>query len=514
MRGGHLVIGVTDGIQSISGISDLHNYTPENFPHRLTGNCSNLNTENLRVEQFVTDDSKKIVWVLHIPKHLPRKPVLAHKIGWQRLGDSLIPLTKEREDAILNEPIHTIDDWSAGICEGAAITDLSSDAIIQARNYYKNKFPEQSEDVDTWSDIAFLNKAKISIRNKITRTAILLLGKPESEHFLSPAVAKIRWVLKDKDNIEKDYSIFTCPFLINVDEVFRKIRNIKYRYMKSEPISIFPEEIVQYEPYNIREALNNCIAHQDYAMGGHINVIEREDDCLIFTNYGSFIPGSVENVIHSDAPEEYYRNRFLTNAMFNLKMVDTIGSGIRKMFNYQRKRFFPMPDYDLSLNKVKVTLTGKVLDTGYASVLAKNPSLSLEEIMLLDKVQKKKKLSNTEVSYLKNKKLIEGRKPYLFISAKIAQTTGQKANYTRHKAFDKQYYFDLIEKAISEHGSMSRKDIDELLMNKISDVYNTLEKKKIKVNNLISEMRSKGKIRNTGTLKNPVWVLIGSMTNN
>ena len=38
MRGGHLVIGVTDGIQSISGISDLHNYTPENFPHRLTGN--------------------------------------------------------------------------------------------------------------------------------------------------------------------------------------------------------------------------------------------------------------------------------------------------------------------------------------------------------------------------------------------------------------------------------------------------------------------------------------------
>jgi len=32
-----------------------------------------------------------------------------------------------------------------------------------------------------------LNKAKVIIKGKITRTAIILLGKPESEHFISPA---------------------------------------------------------------------------------------------------------------------------------------------------------------------------------------------------------------------------------------------------------------------------------------------------------------------------------------
>ena len=48
--------------------------------------------------------------------------------------------------------------------------------------------------------------------------------------------------------------------------------------------------------------------------------------------------------------------------MYNLKMVDTIGSGIRKMFNYQKERFFPLPEYDLSNNKIKVTITGKVLE--------------------------------------------------------------------------------------------------------------------------------------------------------
>ena len=58
--------------------------------------------------------------------------------------------------------------------------------------------------------LTFLNNAKITIRGKITRTAILLLGKEESEHFINPSEAKIRWVLKDKYGNEKDYVIETC----------------------------------------------------------------------------------------------------------------------------------------------------------------------------------------------------------------------------------------------------------------------------------------------------------------
>ena len=110
--------------------------------------------------------------------------------------------------------------------------------------------------------------------------------------------------------------------------------------------TLFPDEVDQYEPFVIREAINNCIAHQDYTKSRRINVVET-DDQLVFTNLGSFIPGSVEKVVMENAPEEHYRNRFLATAMSNLKMVDTAGGGIRKMFNYQRARFFPMPEYDL-----------------------------------------------------------------------------------------------------------------------------------------------------------------------
>jgi hypothetical protein len=58
---------------------------------------------------------------------------------------------------------------------------------------------------------------------KETNTAILLLGEPESEHFINPAVAKITWILKDKDNLEKDYEHFSCPLLANIDNAISRL---------------------------------------------------------------------------------------------------------------------------------------------------------------------------------------------------------------------------------------------------------------------------------------------------
>jgi len=296
--------------------------------------------------------------------------------------------------------------------------------------------------------------------------------------------------------------IIGCPLLLAVDKVYLKIRNLKYRYIKEG--TLFPYEVNQYEPYSIREALNNCIAHQDYTKHGRINVIEM-DDQLIFTNLGSFIPGNVEKVVIEDAPEEHYRNQFLATAMFNLKMVDTAGGGIRKMFNFQRERYFPLPDYDLSGGRVKVSITGKVLNVEYARLLARNKELALEEIIMLDKVQKKLILTPFEEKALRKKRLIEGRKPNYYISLKVAQKTGQKASYTKNKAFDKQYYLDLITQSIKQHKSLKRSDVDELLWNKLPDWMDDTQRKN-KIKNLLSELRNKGLIKNKGTFKESKWV--------
>lgn len=451
------------------------------------------------IYDLVVDNERVIMF--KIPPAPKGIPVAFEGHYYGRDGESLVSLNIEEIERIRSQS--SISDWSAGIIESADISDLDPEAIKVARNNYKNKFPDQSAEVDEWDDKTFLNKAKLTIRGQITRTALLLLGKSESDHFLSPADAKIRWILKDSAGNEKDYFIACCPLLLAVDTIYSKIRNLKYRYMKEG--TLFPEEIDKYEPYAIREAINNCIAHQDYELGGRINVVEM-DDQLIFTNLGSFIPGSIINAVKENAPAEYYRNRFLAVAMFNLKMVDTVGGGIRRMFNYQRKRFFPLPDYDISNNRVKLTLTGKILDMQYAKLLAQKDDLTLDDIIMLDKVQKKQRLSDIEEKHLKQKKLIEGRKPNYYIGVRIAQQTDQKAKYSKNRAFDKQYYLDLIIKALKEHESLNRKDITDLLSKKLPE-WMTEKQQENKITNLLSELRLNKKIKNAGVRKAPKWVL-------
>lgn len=242
-------------------------------------------------------------------------------------------------------------------------------------------------------------------------------------------------------------------------------------------------------------------------LNSRINVIENPEE-LIFTNVGNFIPKTIETVIEQDAPQEYYRNQFLANAMVNLNMIDTIGSGIKKMFLLQMQRYFPLPDYDLSqLEKVKVKITGKIIDENYTKLLIKNTQLDIKTVMYLDKVQKREKLSENERKILKKQKLIEGRFPNIFVSSNVAVATGEKATYIKNRALDKNFYKQLIINFIKKYNAASRKDIDELLIDKLPNILDDDQKRK-KISNLLSEMSKKDKsINNGGSDNQPGWIL-------
>lgn len=443
------------------------------------------------------------VLMFQIPAAPRGIPVAFEGHYYGRDGEELSPLNLEEIERIRMQSM--ADDWSAVIVHDATISDLDPAAIGKARKNFKDKFPELAHEVDSWSDLTFLNKAKLTIKGKMTRAAIILLGRAESEHFIGNAEAKIRWVLKDAKGNDKDYHIESCPLLLAVDKIYSKIRNLIYRYMQEG--TLFPDEVEQYEPFIIREAINNCIAHQDYTKGGRINVVEM-DDQLVFTNLGSFIPGSVERVVREDAPEEHYRNKFLATAMFNLKMVDTAGGGIKKMFNYQRARYFPMPEYDLSGERVKVTIIGKVLDLDFARVLAKKRDLELADIIALDKVQKKKALSDSEIKRLKGKRLIEGRKPNYHISFDVAEKTNMQAEYIKTRGLKDDHFKQLILEYLAKYKKASREDIDNLLMDILPGVLDE-DQRKNKIRNLIYAMSKKDKtIINQGTSRYPKWAQI------
>lgn len=237
-------------------------------------------------------------------------------------------------------------------------------------------------------------------------------------------------------------------------------------------------------------------------MSGKIILIEKEDGELIFSNSGDFIPSSIEDVIKSDAPENRYRNSFLANAMVNLNMIDTIGSGIKKLFNIQRDKFFPLPEYDLSDHKVKLTITGKVLDSNYARKLAEDKTLSLFETMILDKVQKNKKLTNEEYKLLKSKNLIEGKRNHYFISSTVAEITNQKPDYMKLRGINDDYCKKIIIDYIKKFKTAKKADLEEILLEKLGDSMTDIQKKN-KIKNILQSLRRDGVIEPHGK----EWIL-------
>lgn len=430
------------------------------------------------------------------------RPVKFKGTAYIRDGTSKTQLSNhpEKERQIWSRHV----DWSAQICEPATLADLDEAAIAKARKEFKTKYPRQAAEVDRWDDTTILNKAKVTIQGRITNAALLLLGKPESSTLINPAVAKISWLLKNERNADLDYEHFGPPFLLAGERISARIRNLTVREMPGG--TLFPIEMTQYDGWVIREALHNCIAHQDYGLRGRIQVVETPD-ALLLTNVGSFLPGKVETVIHQDAPLEIYRNPFLAEAMVNLNLIDTQGGGIKKMFQKQRSRFFPMPDYDLTQpERVAVKIGGRILDERYAQLLMNRRDLGLESIILLDRVQKRQPITRVEHQALKRDGLVEGRFPNLVVAAQIAAITGEKAKHIRDKGFNNEYYRDLIVKIIREMQPVSRDDIDQALLTKLPEIL-TQDQKLEKIHNLLTGLsRKEQKIRNIGGRRYPQWV--------
>ncbi|MBS1949589.1 MAG: transcriptional regulator [Bacteroidetes bacterium] len=483
-----LVFGVENKHRNIVGSLFRNNNRP--YLDSLKGEIANKTTNRITfIEIHELNLPEGRVVMLQIPAAPPGFPVSFEGHYYGRDGEELSPLNLEEIERIRRQSV--INDWSAVTCS-ATIAQLNEDAVAKAKHNYKIKNPRIADEVDGWDTTTFLTKTKLLVNGQLTRTAVLLLGKPEAVAQLSPLQPQISWVLYNKEKVERDYQHFEPPYILAVDEVFAKIRNLKYRYLMDG--TLFPDEVDQYDPQNVKEALSNCIAHMDYTLGGRISVAENEDGYISFTNPGSFLPGSIKEVIESEEPPSFYRNTLLAKTMESFNMIDSIGSGIKRMFRVQRERFFPMPDYDFSGNKVKLTLTGKVLDMDYARVLVRNPELSLDEIILLDKVQKKKELTDAEVRQLKAKSLIEGRKPNFHISVSVAEKTEQKADYILSKGIDDDYYKKLIDEYLKKFGKAKRADLEKVLKSKLPGVL-TEEQKKHKIKNLLQAMKTEQRIK-------------------
>lgn len=441
-------------------------------------------------------DGKRIL-MFKIPAS-PRNIVMKWKgIAYGRDGESLKPLNQSKQDEIRRQT--PAPDWSAEIVPDATIDDLDEVAIAKARKMFKkvhSRIP--IEEVNRWSTEEFLSKCELMVNGKLTRAAIILLGKMFSDSKLRPAVAEVTWTLRDEKQDVVDYEHFSVPFILTVDEILAKIHNLTLREMPGG--TLFPDTMKQYDDYTIREALHNCIAHQDYTLRQRINFVENPG-FLYYANGGSFIPGTLENALATNGPQRFFRNACLCKAMVHFNMIDTVSRGIKKMFTEQMERRFPMPDYEIDNEKkeVAVRIYGNAINERYTKLLKDNDTLTLHDCISLDAIQKGHRIDEEIAQDLLKRGLIEGEAPNYTISLGVAKASRQLPQYTKAKGLDKARLKQMVLQLLQNAGKDGARR--EIIYDYLKDLLpsNKSQEQQLRyLGRLLVEMNEEGTIERIG----------------
>jgi ATP-dependent DNA helicase RecG len=416
----------------------------------------------------------------------PRGMPVAWK-GHQPLGSTKYEIIRAQSESL---------DWTRQRV-GADAASLDEAALRQGRALYAKKHPRRAPELEQWSNERFLQELDLTRNGVLTRAAVLLFGSATGASRLDDVSPRLTWKLMDSTGAELDYQHFKPPFVLAIDELVGKVRQRIHTVRILPPGQLVPLELPAYDDWVIREALLNCVAHQDYASGGRV-VVSEWPDAIWFSNEGIFIPGSVENVLIANEPVHRYRNPCLAEAMVELGLIDTIGSGIKRMYRTQRERYFPLPDFELKSNPatVRVCIYGRELDTAFSRALLSGMDLSLEDVIALDRVQKRKALTPALLKPLRKRGLVEGRGALVRISGAVAKAAGREVSYTVDRGLDSQHYKALVVQLL-KLGPQGRPKINQLLLDKLPGAV-APEKRAGYIKTLLRDMAREGVIETDG----------------
>ncbi|MDR3205771.1 MAG: putative DNA binding domain-containing protein [Candidatus Methanoplasma sp.] len=489
----------------VFGVDDEGNPVGTSYRTDRKG-LDNLKTEvRNRINDFSTftdiyelfPDGRRII-MFQIPA-AGRIPVAWMGSAYGREGDSITNLSDQKMRKIVE---NGTDDWSARICKGATMSDLSGAAITAAKKIFaqKNVGREYTADLLIADDSTFLLKLGLMTEGSLTNGAMALFASPDAASKVDPA-PEVAWILRDRNGETISGEVFRGSLLLGMEHALALVRNPRYIYAV-DPDSTNTIETNRYDMNVLREIFFNAIAHQDYTIKGRINLIETEIGMDII-NPGDFLPGSVEVLLGSGYMPPYYRNRLLTTAMKSIGMIETYGGGIMRRMRVQKDRYMPLPDYNLGDKTVGVHIYGNIIDQNYSMTLFASRDMDIRTAFLLDRVQKRLPISSAQSEELSVKGFVGGKWPAIH-TAPPGRDASAKADMME-KARTKGYEGCILS-LIAETGSANRSDINELMLGMLPSGM-TYGEKEVRIRNIIAKMSREGKIVNTGGRRMPKWIL-------
>lgn len=491
--GGKVVLGVTNNRpRKVVGTQAF-----EQFERTRAGLMAKI---PLRIEVCEVAHPDGRVLAFDVPSRPWGTAIKVGGIYWARRADELIPMSEEQLKRIFAE---TGKDFSAEICPGASMADLSDKAIEDFRRRWIRK--SENEALAGLSPEQLLRDAGAWTEDGLTYAALILFGtKAVLDRRLAQAEIVFEYRSSDAAGPAQQRKDYRVGFFSLHDDLWSTInlRNDKQHFEEG----LFIRDIPTFDERAVREAILNAVSHRDYQLGGSVFVRQHARRLMVESPGGFPFGVNEKNVIDRQSP----RNRRVAEILMLCGLVERSGQGMNLIFERSIEQGKPLPDFTgTDANQVVLTLHGQVKDPNFVRFLEvvgkeTNQIFSTHDLLVLDFIHRGVAVPpelQSRLAPLVDAGVVErfgkGRASRMILSRRFYAMTGKKGLYTRKKGLDRETNKELLMKHIRENEAEGSR-LAELLQ-----VLPGLSKNQVQ--SLLRELKAHGRARVKGTTRAARW---------
>lgn len=493
--GGKIILGVTDRRpRAIVGTKAFAE------PGRTEAGIHKRLGHRVPVEELRTPEGR--VLVVHVPGRLPGMAWDIDGRYLKRAGDELTALRGTELRAIFAE---TGPDFSAELCDGAALKDLSPAAIAAFRTRWATKSGDERK--TRWTDEETLAAAELLVDGQLTYAALILFGTHQA---LGRLLAQSELVFEYRSSEASGPAAarvdYREGFFLWNDAIWTTInlRNDRQSYQDG----LFRFELPTFDEVPVREGLLNAIAHRDYRSGGSI-FVRQYADRLEIVSPGGFPPGiTTSNILDQQNP----RNRRLAEALTKCGLIERSGQGMNLIFETAVRHGKPLPSFSgTSDHQVSLTLNGVVQSPRFVRFLEQLGqetvrSFSTDDFLALESIHREQPLSERLKARIPGliaagavESVGRGRGVQYLLSKRFYAALGEKGVYTRRRGLDRAAKKALLEQHLREqgHAGAGLAELKQVLPSESEGG----------VQGLLNELREEGRVSLKGTRRWARWII-------
>jgi ATP-dependent DNA helicase RecG len=500
------------GGKIIFGVSDLRprrivGTTAFAEPGRTEAGLHDRLSHRIPVEEIRTAEGR--VLVAHVPGRLPGT---AWQIGGRylkRAGDDLAALTDVELRTFFAE---TGPDFSAELCPGTSLSDLSPQALATFRDRWARKTRDERK--RGWTDAETLANAEMAAEDRLTYAALILFGtRAALGRWLAQAELVFEYRSSEVSGPAADREEFREGFFLWQDAIWTKInlRNDRQSYQDG----LFRMDLPTFDEVPVREALLNAVTHRDYRLGGSVFVRQYTHRLEVVSPGG--LPAGITpgNILDQQNP----RNRRLAEALAKCGLIERSGQGMNLMVESAIRQGKPLPSFTgTSTHEVRLTLEGMVRSPAFVRFMERLgeetlQSFSTYDFLALDCLHREQELPDSLKTRLPGliaagavESIGRGKGTRYLLSQRLYAALGAKGVYTRKRGLDRETNKALLERHLRGQGTAG---------SPLSELRQVLpSESESGVQRLLDELRSEGRVALRGQKRWARWVIAASKAQN